>query len=61
MHHSISIKILHITHLHISQRVNKLQLCTYHLTVSTRQSTYVYVCERHAKSFSYKAILNLEK
>ena len=39
---------------------NKFHLRTYHLKVPSRQTNYVYVNVRHAKTFSYKEILTLE-
>ena len=60
MHHSISMKTLHVTHWNVSERLNKFQLCTYHLTVITHQSNYVYGYVRYAKFFRYKAIFTLE-
>ena len=55
-HHLISQKILHITHRNISQTLNKFQLSTYHLTVPTHESNYVYGRERNAKHLRYKEI-----
>ena len=60
MHHSISIKILSLTHWNVSDTFNKFQLCTSNLKVPTHESNYVYRYVRFANSFSYKAIFTLD-
>ena len=59
MHHSISMKILSLTHWNVSDTVNKFQLCTSNLKVPTHESKNVHCNVRYANSFKGKAILTL--
>ena len=50
-YHSISMKILSVTHWNVSDTFNKFQLCTSNLTFPTHESNYIYCYMRFGNGF----------